>query len=112
MAEHGIHHESSIAAPLRTMHPLIESHRHQLVELARRHGIVDVRVFGSMARGTADDNSDVDLLVNLAPGVSGLALGSLLLDAQDLLGRRVDVVTETGLHPAMREQVLRDALPL
>ena len=58
------------------------------------------------------DNSDVDLLVTLAPGTSALALGGLILDAQELLGRRVDVVTEAGLHPALRERVMARALPL
>ena len=53
-----------------------------------------IRVFGSMRRGDGSDDSDVDLLVPLSPGTSGLALGGLLLDAQELLGRRVDVVTE------------------
>ena len=48
----------------------------------------------------------------LAPGTSALALGGLLLDAQELLGRRVDVVTEASLHPALRAQVLADAVPL
>jgi hypothetical protein len=94
------------------MHPLIEAHRQELIELARRHGVVEVRVFGSMARDDARDDSDVDLLVSLAPGTSGLALGGLLLDAQELLGRRVDLVTEPGLHPALRERVLRDAVTL
>jgi predicted nucleotidyltransferase len=94
------------------MHPLIESRREALLAIARRRGVTSVRVFGSMARGDAGDDSDVDLLVTLAPGVSGLALGGLLLDAQDLLGRRVDVVTEQGLHPALRHRVLADAVPL
>ena len=76
------------------MHPLIESHRHPLIELARRRGIGNLRVFGSMARGDADADSDVDLLVTLPPGASALALGGLLMDAQELLGQRVDVVTE------------------
>ena len=58
------------------------------------------------------EHSDVDLLVTLAPGVSGLALGGLLFDAEELLGRRVDVVTEGSLHPALRERVLADAVPL
>lgn len=74
--------------------------------------MTSVRVFGSMSRGDADDDSDVDLLVTLAPGASALALGGLLLDAQELLGRRVDVVTEASLHPAMRDRVLADAVPL
>ena len=71
-----------------------------------------VRVFGSMSRADGDDTSDVDLLVNLAPGTSALALGGLLLDAQDLLGRRVDVVTEAALHPDLRDRVLASAVPL
>lgn len=94
------------------MHPLIESHRVELLALARRHGIERVRVFGSMARGDAGEASDVDLLVVLPPGASGLALGGLLMDAQDLLGRRVDVVTEASLHPALRDQVLKSAVAL
>ena len=88
------------------MHPLIETHRVELLARARSHGITDVRVFGSMSRGDASDHSDVDLLVTLAPGVSALSLGGLLLDAQELLGCRVDVVTEASLHPALRERVM------
>lgn len=94
------------------MHALIESHREQLLSLARRRGVTSVRVFGSMVRGGAREDSDVDLLVTLAPGTSALALGGLLLDAQELLGRRVDVVTEASLHPALRDRVLADAVPL
>ena len=94
------------------MHPLIEAHRAELLALARRRGVTAVRVFGSMSRADGDDHSDVDLLVTLSPGTSALALGGLLLDAQDLLGRRVDVVTEASLHPALRERVMASALPL
>lgn len=94
------------------MHALIESHREQLLPLARRRGITSVRVFGSMARNEARDDSDVDLLVTLMPGTSALALGGLLLDAQELLGRHVDVVTEASLHPALRDRVLADAVAL
>lgn len=94
------------------MHPLILAHRDELLALARRRGVTGLRVFGSMSRDDAADDSDVDLLVSLAPGTSALALGGLLLDAQELLGRRVDVVTEASLHPAMREQVVASAVPL
>jgi len=94
------------------MHPLIENHRAELLALACRRGVTGVRVFGSMSRGDGNNNSDVDLLVTLAPGTSALALGGLLMDAQDLLGRRVDVVTEAGLHPALRERVMASAVPL
>ncbi len=94
------------------MHSLIESHRAEIRALADRHGFGDVRVFGSMARGDADEGSDVDLLVTLPRGQSGLTLGALLMDVQDLLGRRVDVVTERSLHPALRHRILEDAQTL
>ena len=94
------------------MHPLIEIHRAELLAMARRRGVTGVRVFGSMSRGDDSHDSDVDLLVTLAPGTSALALGGLLLDAQELLGRRVDLVTEASLHPALRERVLAGAVQL
>ena len=98
------------------MHPLIETHRAELLALAHGRGVTGVRVFGSMSRSDGSDgsteNSDVDLLVTLAPGISALALGGLLLDAQELLGRRVDIVTEASLHPALRERVIAGAVPL
>jgi len=94
------------------MHPLIETHRAELLALASRRGVTGVRVFGSMSRGDGTDRSDVDRLVTLSPGTSALALGGLLLDAQELLGRRVDVVTEASLHPALRERVIAGAVPL
>lgn len=94
------------------MHPLLETHRTDLLALAHKRGVTAVRVFGSMSRSDSNENSDVDLLVTLAPGISALALGGLLMDAQELLGRRVDVVTEASLHPALRERVLESAVPL
>ena len=94
------------------MHSLIENHRAEILALAERHGIHNVRVFGSMARGDAGDAGDVDLLVSLPPGTSGLALGGLLMDVQDLLQRRVEVVTDRALHPALRDHVLKEAQPL
>ncbi|MDE0105834.1 MAG: nucleotidyltransferase family protein [Bryobacterales bacterium] len=91
------------------MHALIESHRSEIRALAEVHGSRDVRVIGSRARDDVDEGSDVDLLVTLPPGKTGLALGALLMDVQDLLGRRVDVVTENCLHPAFRAKVLSEA---
>jgi predicted nucleotidyltransferase len=94
------------------MQPLIETLRAELLALARGRGVTNVRVFGSMCRGCGDDNSDVVLLVSLIQGTRGLALGDSLLDAQELLGRRVDVVTEASLHPALRDRVIAAAMPL
>ena len=65
-----------------------------------------------MSRSDGIDASDVDLLVTLALGTSALALGGLSADARELLGRRVDVVTEASLRPALRERVLAGAVPL
>ena len=94
------------------MHSLIQDHRQQILALAALHGVEDVRVFGSIVRDDADDAGDIDLLVSLPEGTSGLALGGLLMDAQDLLQRRVGVVTEGALHPLLRDRVLREAQPL
>ena len=92
------------------MDPLIESHRPALRVLAHHHGISSLRVFGSMARDDANGNSDVDLLVQGPTAVSGFSLGALLMDVQDLLGRKVDIVTINSLHPLMRERVLRESV--
>jgi uncharacterized protein len=94
------------------MHALIETHRAELLALASKRGVTELRVFGSMSRSDGGSHGDVDLLVSLAPGASALALGGLLLDAQELLGCRVDVVTEASLHPALRERVVASAVPL
>ena len=94
------------------MHPLIETHRREILALAKRYGITNVRVYGSMARGDASENSDVDLLVSLPPSVSGLALGGLLMDVRELTGRHVDVSTDDGLHPLIRKRVQEEAQPL
>lgn len=94
------------------MDPLIQSDRQALLDLAARHGVTHLRAFGSMARGDAGEASDVDLLIRPLPGTSLLDLGGLLMDAQDLLGRRVDVVSERALTGALRERILGEAVPL
>ena len=95
-----------------TARDTLKRHRTDVLKLAAQYGATDIRVFGSVARGDADDSSDIDLLVRMAPGRSVFDIGGLLMDLQDLLGRRVDVVTERGLRPRIREQVLRGAVPI
>ena len=90
----------------------IRGKRRRLLDLATRHGARNVRVFESVARGEADVSSDLDLLVDLEPRRSLIDLGSLQVDLEAELGSRVDLVTEAGLRPALRERVLRDAVPL
>ena len=88
---------------------IVKNKRNEIVRIARRHGATNIRVFGSVARGDDDQNSDVDFLVDLERGRSLLDLGGLLMDLQKLLGRPVDVVTEKGLRQRIRERVLREA---
>jgi len=83
-----------------------------VVALAARHGASNVRIFGSVANGTADQNSDIDFLVDLEQGRSLFDLGGLLMDLQELFGRKVDVVTENGLHWYIKERILSEARPL
>ena len=90
----------------------VRSLRPQIDEIARRHGARRVRIFGSVARGTADAGSDVDFLVDLEEGRSLLDLGGLLTDLEALLGTRVDVVTPGGLKRRIRARVLEEAVPL
>jgi predicted nucleotidyltransferase len=91
---------------------LLKDKREAILQIAAKHGARNVRVFGSVARGEADDQSDIDFLVDMEPGRSLLDLGGLLMDLQDLLGRNVDVVTERGLKPRIRERVLHEAVAL
>ncbi|ALC15497.1 putative nucleotidyltransferase [Desulfuromonas soudanensis] len=94
------------------MDPFIETHRQAILELAAQRGAHRIQLFGSMAKNKGGPTSDVDFLVEMEPGKSAFALGGLLMDLQDLLGRRVDVVTPAALHPRIREQVLREAVDL
>jgi predicted nucleotidyltransferase len=86
--------------------------RDEIIKVAMVHGARNIRVFGSVARGEADERSDVDFLVEMEPGRSLFDLGGLLMDLQDVLGRDVDVVTERGLNPRIRERVLKEAVAL
>ena len=92
--------------------PLVAEKRDDILRLANRHGARNVRVFGSAANGQAGPESDVDFLVDLDADRSLLDLGALLMDLQDLLGRKVDLVTEQALHWYIRDRVLREAVPL
>jgi hypothetical protein len=91
---------------------LLSEKRAEILRLAERRGAYNVRVFGSIVRGEAGPESDVDFLVELEPERSLFDLGGLLMDLQELLGREVDVVTEQGLHWYIRDRVLAEARPL
>ena len=92
----------------------ILKHRQQILAVARRNGASDVRVFGSVARGDSTDASDLDLIVRFEPGRSLMDHGMLIEELQELLGIRVDVVSEGALRGDDRfaARVLREAVPL
>jgi predicted nucleotidyltransferase len=95
-----------------TANQLLQQKRDDILRIAAGYGAKNVRVFGSVARGEARPDSDIDLLVSLEPGRSLLDLGGLLMDLRALLGCDVDVVTENGLRQRIRERVLKEATPL
>jgi predicted nucleotidyltransferase len=84
----------------------------RIVALAERHGAHNVRVFGSVARGQANPESDVDLVVDFERGRSLMDHGELMMDLEEVLGCRVEVVSERGLRDRFRARVLADAVPL
>lgn len=88
---------------------LLQQKRDEILRVASSHGVRDIRVFGSVARGDDTEQSDVDFLVSLEQGRSLLDLGGLLMDLRDLLGCQVDVVTEGSLRSPAKEQILREA---
>jgi len=90
----------------------IFSRRNEILAAARRHGASNIRLFGSVARGDTTASSDVDLVVRFEPGRSLLDQGGLLMDLQDLLGVRVDVIDEDAMGPRLRHEVMREAIPL
>jgi predicted nucleotidyltransferase len=95
-----------------TLAELVKEKRADILALAAKHGARNVRVFGSVARGDADEQSDIDFLVQMEPGRSLLDLGGLQYDLEQLLGCRVDVVTEQGLKARLREKILGEAVTL
>ena len=80
--------------------------------LGESHGIRNIRIFGSFARGDAGEHSDLDLLVDYVPGQGGFAFVEFCEGVEALVGRRVDVVTAKSLHPIIRDRVLAQAAPL
>ena len=95
-----------------TLAELLGDKRAEILRIAARHGATNVRVFGSVVRGEAGPGSDIDFLVDAGPGRSAFFPAGLLADLEDLLGCKVDVVTEASVSPYIRPQVLRDAVAL
>ena len=95
-----------------TLEILQREKKAEILRLAGTHGCRNVRVFGSVATGENDLNSDVDFLVDLDRGRGLLDLGGLVTDLHDLLGVDVDLVESESIHPYIRDRVLAEAIPL
>ena len=91
---------------------LIQAKRDEIVQICEKHGGYNVRLFGSVARGEADEESDIDFLVDLGEHFSSWFPVGLIHDLEDLLGKKVDVVTVTGLKERIKDRVLKEAIKL
>ena len=90
----------------------IQEKRDEICTIAAKHGAYNIRIFGSVVRGQAGPDSDIDFLIDAGPATSSWFPAGLILDLQEILGRRVEVVTEKALSPFIRDHVLREAIPL
>lgn len=95
-----------------TCEELLTAKREEILRICAKYGARNVRVFGSVARGEADEESDIDFLVEMEAGRSLFDLGGLQYELEQLLGRPVDVVTERGLKARIRERILKETVPL
>jgi len=91
---------------------IIRAKRPAILEIAHRYGARDIRIFGSVARGDQTETSDLDLIVRFDTGRTLFDQGGLLMELQDLLGVKVDIISERGMRPRFREQVMKEAVPL
>ncbi len=95
-----------------TFEELLKAKREEILRICAKYGARNVRVFGSAARGEADEESDIDFLVEMEAGRSLFDLGGLQYELEQLLGRPVDVVSDRGIKPRIRDRVLKEAVPL
>ncbi len=91
---------------------ILAGKREEILRLAKQHKAYNVRVFGSVARGEATDASDVDFLVDFEVGYTLIDRIGLMQALEDLLGRKVDVVPAKNLRSYVRENALKEAVPL
>lgn len=91
---------------------LLKEKREEILKIALRHGATNIRLFGSVARGEAGESSDIDILIEVGENPSPWFPGGLIADLEELLGRRVHVVTVGALHSYIRDRVLQEAVPL
>ncbi len=91
---------------------ILKKHREEILEIAKRHGAFNVRFFGSVARNDADDKSDVDILIEIVRGKTLIDLIALNDELEELLDRKVQVVTDEQISPYMRNSIISEAVVL
>jgi uncharacterized protein len=94
------------------LYELLKFKKQEIIEIAKKHGAYNIRVFGSVARHTAGEDSDIDFLIDIGTNTSFFFPGGLIADLEKLLGKKVDIATERSLKPRMRETVLKEAVAL
>ena len=95
-----------------TIEDLLKDKRDEILRIAAMHGASNVRVFGSAARGEAREDSDVDFLVVMESDHTPFFPGGLIMDLEELLGCKVDVVTMDGLHWYVKDEIVKEAVPV
>lgn len=91
---------------------LLHEKRDDIHRIAAKHGAYNLRIFGSVVRGEAGPDSDIDFLIDVGSTTSSWFPAGLILDLEEILGRPVEVVTEKALNPYIREHVLAEAITL
>lgn len=95
-----------------TLSELRSEYRDTIADIASSHGVENIRIFGSLARGDTHHNSDIDILFTRKPGTDLMDLGGFYMEVRELLGTNIDIVSDTSISPHMRDHILSEAVPL
>lgn len=91
---------------------ILKQNRTEILALAASHGASSIRVFGSVARGQEKEDSDVDFLIKMEKGRSLFDMAKLQLDLENLLHKKIDIVSENGIYHRLRDGILSEAKPI